>query len=111
MRISTVLLLTLSLGACAGGQSSSMRAPPAPIKLFPGDMLTGAVPVYPLNNMRVDSTLGLDGELSPRAAAMGRVDSLLHAVLTRRYPTAQWLTPTQLKEAAAKAPGMLTDPY
>lgn len=111
MRNSTILLLTLSLGACAGSQSSSLRAPPAPIKAFPGDMLTGAIPVYPLNNMRVDSTLGMDGELSPSRDAMSRVDSMLHAVLIHRYPTAQWLTPTQLKEAAAKAPGMLTDPY
>src|SRR5580765_4505804 len=110
MRNSTLLLLTLSLGACAGAQNSSMRAPPAPIKAFPGDMLTGAIPVYPLNNMRVDSTLGMDG-VSPSREAMSRVDSMIHAVLVHRYPTAKWLTPEQLKEAAAKAPGMLTDPY
>ena len=109
MRYSTVLFLAL-LAAC-GTPKPGERNPPAPINVFPGDMLSGAIPVFPLNFMRADSTIPSSDGFSVEPPARARVDSIVHAVLTRRYPTVKWMTPGDLKKAASQAPGMLPDPY
>jgi hypothetical protein len=107
MRYSTVLLL-LSLAAC-GTPKPGEHAPPAPINVFPGDILNGAIPVFPLTSLRADSTVS-DG-FSVEKASRDRVDSIVHAVLTKRYPTVKWMTPVDLQKASAQAPQMLPDPY
>jgi hypothetical protein len=102
--------LAAVLFLCACNTKAEMRAPPAPIKSFPGDLLAGAVPVFPLNNLRVDSTARWD-ELTDKRKVTGWVDSILVAVLAKRYPTVRWVPAPELQTAAAKAPGMLVDPY
>ena len=95
---------------CACNTKAEMRAPPAPIKSFPGDLMSGSVPVFPLNNLRVDSSARWD-ELTETRQFTASVDSLLVAVLSKRYPTVRWVPARELQAAAAKAPGMLVDPY
>lgn len=102
------MLAVVSLVAC--NSAGNLRAPPAPIKAFPGDMLAGSVAVFPLNNFRTDSAASW-GDLGDPKATMHRVDSILHAILTRRYPSVRWVEPVELQKAAGQAPGMLTDPY
>ncbi|MBI4501444.1 MAG: hypothetical protein HY700_09815 [Gemmatimonadetes bacterium] len=103
-------ILLLGLLATAGCTKTEMRAPPAPVAPFPGDLLTGRIAVYPLNNMSVDSTLGWNEALADRAQVRGRVDSMLVAVLNDRFSQVLWVTPAALRLAAAQAPGRLTEP-
>src|SRR5262245_33034746 len=109
MRYSTVLLLMLA--AACGAPAAGSHNPPAPINVFPGDMLSGAIPVVPVTTMRADSTVPTTDGFSVERASKDRVDSIVHAILTRRYPTVKWMTPVDLQKAASQAPGMLPDPY
>ena len=109
MRYPTVLLLAL-LAGCAGPKPGEHN-PPAPMNPFPGDMLTGAIPVFPVNVMRADSTVSTTDGFSVESSSRARVDSIMHAVLTKRFPTVHWMTPADLKKASDQAPGMLPDPY
>ena len=96
---------------CACNTKAELRAPPAPINPFPGDILTGSIPVFPLNNLRLDSATDGWAELADKRAFTGSVDSVLVAILTRRYSAVRWVPARELQVAAAKAPGMLADPY
>ena len=109
MRRPTALLLALLAGC--GSAKTGDHNPPAPVNPFPGDLLTGAIPVFPLNLMRADSTISRTEGFSVESSSRARVDSIMHAVLTKRFPTVRWLTPVDLKRASSQAPGMLSDPY
>jgi hypothetical protein len=109
MKYSTALLLAL-VAAC-GSPKPGDHNPPAPINQFPGDLMSGAIPVFPLNVMRADSTIPTNDGFSVAPTSRARVDSIIHAVLQRRYPTVKWMTPADLRKAQEQAPQMLADPY
>lgn len=104
------LLLGLVTAGC-GGRSQPAVPVPEPTAPLPTAGIAGQkVTVYPLTLMSADERLGWDSILSPHAAALQRADSIMGALLTERSPEVEWVLPEALRRAAAKAPGLLTDP-
>jgi hypothetical protein len=98
--------------ATAGCRSSQPAVPvPAPTAPLPTAGLAGQkVTVYPLTLLSADEALGWDTALTPHTAALHRADSIMGALLTERSPEVTWVLPNALRRAAARAPGLLTDP-
>ena len=104
-----VLLVALAAAACAS--RSAGNAPPAPSQPFPDRALSGhSIPIWPLNTLRADTSLGWDPALTPRRQALEKADSIIAAAMTTRRPMIKWVLPGELRRTAKKAPGMLADP-
>lgn len=100
----------LVLGTACGGKKTSDTAPegtsPLPIVGIAGR----SVSVFPMTLIAAEEALGWDELLKPRREALDRADSMIASFLTERAPEVTWILPDQLRKAARKAPGMLTDP-
>ena len=106
-----VTLLSLCLAATACATKGVTRVPPPPVIALPTEALSGStIAVFPLTTMGVDTVLGWGQFFVDRRQAFDRVDSILTSTLNRRIPQITWLPPAELRRAAAKAPGLLTDP-
>jgi hypothetical protein len=94
-------------GTAGGGQA----AEPAPALPLPTAGIAGQrVAVYPLTLMSAAETLGWQPYLAARREALDRADSIIGALLAERSPEVTWVLPAELRRAAARAPGMLTNP-
>lgn len=103
-------LLALA-GVLACGGSAPVDQELAPTAALPTAGIAGqSVAVTPLTLLAVEDTLAWRTILVPRRAVLDRADSLIGALLTERSPEVTWILPPALRRAAARAPGMLTDP-
>lgn len=101
--------LCVALASC-GGKSNEPSAP-APTAPLPTIALAGQeIAVYPLTRVLADPTLGWSDGIQPRRDALDHADSLIAAFLTERAPEVQWVLPDDLRDAARRAPGLLTNP-
>ncbi len=102
-------LLCIALTACGG--TSSTPSSPAPTAPLPTIALGGQeIAVYPLTRLLADPALGWNEGIRPRREALDHADSLIAAFLTERAPEVTWILPAQLRVAARRAPGLLTNP-
>lgn len=107
-----LLAAAVGLGACGGGPSAGEQEPvPVPALPLPTAGIAGQpVAVYPLTLVTAEEQLGWQDFLADRRAALDRADSIIAALLTERSPEAQWILPAALRRAAARSPGVLTNP-
>jgi hypothetical protein len=109
MRHPTSFLMLLLVTGCL--PASTSRVPPAPVLPIPVDLLAGsAVAVYPLNSFRIDTAMVWARELGDQRATLARIDSMILRTLTLRLTEVTWMSPADLRNAAAKGPGMLVPP-
>ncbi len=102
-------VLGLSLAGCAGSQTEEDLAPvslPLPTPVIAGRQ----VALFPLTLVATDPALGWGEAVGSRERAKQRADSVIEEFLLERAPEAEWILPQRLRNAAAQAPGMLTDP-
>jgi hypothetical protein len=112
-RILPVLAAVLVLTACGGkAPESDDQAPtPEPALPLPTAGISGQrVAVYPITLVTAEEDLGWQSFLADRRAALDRADSIMGALLAERSPEVEWVLPDDLRRAARRAPGMLTDP-
>jgi hypothetical protein len=112
-RVGTVLAAASLFLACAGrGASGGGQTPePAPALPLPTAGIAGQrVAVYPLTLVTAAEELGWHSYLAARREALDRADSIIGALLTERSPEVTWVLPADLRRAAARAPGLLTNP-
>lgn len=112
-RVGTVLAAASLFLACAGpGPSGGGQTPePAPALPLPTAGIAGQrVAVYPLTLVTAAEGLGWHPYLAARREALDRADSIIGALLTERSPEVTWVLPADLRRAAARAPGLLTNP-
>lgn len=107
-RLPLVVLVLISV-SCGGGQPDE-NVPPQVLPLPTAGISGRPVTLYPLTMIAAEDALGWSDSLRPREAALHRADSVIGLFLTERAPEVQWILPDQLRRAADRAPGMLTDP-
>lgn len=109
-RLSALLgALAVSTAGCGGSQPAvDVPAPAAPLPTagLAGDRVT----VYPVTLLAADEALGWRAALTPRREALDRADSIVGALLQERSPEVTWVLPAELRRAARRAPGVLSDP-
>jgi hypothetical protein len=108
----TTLLLTVSCAVSAGcaGKKPDENVRPVALPL-PAPAIAGRkVAVFPVTLIAADRRLGWDEAIGPRDVAKHRADSVLAEFLMERAPEVDWVLPDALRNAAARAPGVLTDP-
>jgi hypothetical protein len=108
------ILAAAALVFACGGKATSDdgQAPePEPTLPLPTAGIAGQrVGVYPVTLMTAAEELGWQEHLAARREALDRADSIIGALLTERSPEVIWVLPSELRRAAARAPGMLTNP-
>ena len=107
------LVLVGMLAACGGGGAPGNGQAPEPeaTQPLPTAGIAGQpVAVYPLTLMTAAEELGWHGYLAARREALDRADSIIGALLVERSPEVTWVLPAELRRAAARAPGLLTNP-
>ncbi len=110
-RMRWVVPVGFLLATAGCGRSQPAVTVPAPAAPLPTAPLAGQqVTVYPLTLIADDQELGWQQSLTPRGDALARADSVIEALLTERSPEVVWVPPAELRRAARRAPGMLTDP-
>lgn len=111
-RLGLVLAAAALLLACGGKRTSDGQAPePEPTLPLPTAGIAGQrVGVYPLTLLTAAEALDWQPYLTARREALDRADSIIGALLTERSPEVTWVLPSELRRAAARAPGMLTNP-
>lgn len=101
----------VALIGCGGSQQPEEPVAPQPAAPLPTAGMAGSVvSVYPLTLLATDETLGWQEYVEPRREALGRADSLIAVLLTERAPEVVWILPDELRTAARRAPGMLSNP-
>jgi hypothetical protein len=112
MRRVLLLAAAAGLGACGGSPGAADQEPvPEPTLPLPTAGIAGQpVAVYPLTLVTAEERLDWQGHLADRRAALDRADSIIAALLTERSPEVKWILPADLRRAAGRAPGMLTNP-
>ena len=105
-----IAVLALAGGAACAGSAPADQGLPPTAALPTAGMAGQSVAVMPLTLLAVEDTLSWHAILTPRRAVLDRADSLIGAQLTERSPEVTWVLPPVLRRAAARAPGMLTDP-
>jgi hypothetical protein len=106
-------LVLVGMLACGGGGApGNGQAPePEPTQPLPTAGIAGQpVAVYPLTLMTAAEELGWHPYLAARREALDRADSIIGALLVERSPEVTWVLPAALRGAAARAPGLLTNP-
>lgn len=99
--------------ACGGKPTSDDRQAPEPEPTLPlptAGIAGQRVGVYPVTLMTAAEELGWQEHLAARREALDRADSIIGALLTERSPEVTWVLPSELRRAAARAPGMLANP-
>ena len=112
-RIVLVLAATALLLACGGKRTSDDTQAPAPEPTLPlptAGIAGQRVAVYPFTLVTAAEDLGWQTHLAARREALDRADSIIGALLTERSPEVTWVLPGDLRRAAVRAPGMLTNP-
>lgn len=106
------LVLLVGVGAGCGATSSQAPVPTAkPTVPLAVNALGGIrIPVFPINNIVLQPGSGWDSLLTPRRAAMRKVDSILLAGVQQYGPDVLWVNQDAVRRAAEQAPGMLTNP-
>jgi hypothetical protein len=102
----------LALGACSTASVPPVEAQrdPEPAPALAVAPLAGQrVPVLPFTLITVDTAIE-DQLPADRVARMGWADSVLADVLLSRGPEVSWVLPPELRAAARRAPGTVTDP-
>ncbi len=95
--------------ACAGKKPEE-HARPVALPL-PAPAIAGRkVAVFPVTLVAADRQLGWNEAVGTRDEAKQRADSVLAEFLLERAPEVDWILPAALRSAAARAPGVLTDP-
>lgn len=105
-----LLGILLGVTACAArGGDSAARLPSQPLPVI---TLAGQkVAVFPATLLVAAPSLGWgDAELGSREERLRHADSILAATLMERAPEIDWILPGVLRQAAARAGGMLGDP-
>jgi hypothetical protein len=105
----TLATLTVAVVACGGSQPEE---PVEPVSLpLPTAVVAGRkIALYPVTLVATDASLGWNELLGSREQARASADSVIEEYLLERVPEAEWVFPDQLRAAAARAPGMLSDP-
>lgn len=111
-RAPIVFLLTLlGLAAPAAGQTLDPKLVNQPINVLG---LSGqTVPVFPLTVLVIDTRVADNETLAPwrdTRAGLDRADSLLATYLQAAAPEVIWLFPPDLRRAARRGGGMVTEP-
>jgi hypothetical protein len=107
--LAIALVLGGSSAACGGGRPDE-TVPPHPLPIPTAGIAGRPVTLYPLTMIAAEPALAWDDSLRPREAALHRADSVIGTFLTERAPEVEWILPGALRDAARRAPGMLTDP-
>jgi hypothetical protein len=103
--------MTLAGLACARSGGADGAPTPEPVLPLPTAGIAGQpVTVYPVTLIVAADELGWAEQLGPRRAALDRADSIIGALLVERSPEVTWVLPAQLRHAASRAPGLLTNP-
>jgi hypothetical protein len=106
-----LLVAAAGLAACSRGGGGDQEPVPKPTLPLPTAGIAGQpVAVYPLTLITAEERLGWQGQLADRHATLARADSIIGALLVERSPEVRWVLPAELRRAAARAPGMLTNP-
>ena len=93
--------------ACARSGGADGAPTPEPVLPLPTAGIAGQpVTVYPMTLIVAADDLGWGEQLGPRRAALDRADS----IIVERSPEVTWVLPAQLRHAASRAPGLLTNP-
>lgn len=102
-------VLAAAVLACGGSQPDE---PVEPVSLpLPTAVVAGRkIALYPVTLIATEQALGWNELLGSREESRARADSVLEEYLLERVPEAEWVLPDQLRAAAARAPGMLSDP-
>lgn len=108
----TTLLLAVSCAVTAGCAGKKPEENVRPVTLpLPTPAIAGReVALFPVTLVASDPRLGWDEAIGPRDVAKHRADSVLAEFLMERAPEIDWVLPDALRNAAAQAPGVLTDP-
>jgi hypothetical protein len=97
--------------ACAGSGNKNQAPEPEPVLPLPTAGIAGQpVTVYPVTLIAAAEELGWTAQIGARRAALDRADSIIGALLVERSPEVTWVLPAQLRRAATRAPGLLTNP-
>lgn len=104
------LLIPMLLAGCGGSPQPASDVPPQAAPLPTAGMAGQRVTVYPLTLVATDRALGWTELVGPRADALRRADSLIAVFVEERAPEVVWVLPDELRRAARRAPGMLTEP-
>lgn len=110
IRASFALVLAALLGsACATAPATAQDQPEPAQGLALAPMAGQRVPVLPITLLVADAPAD---EFLPadRVARLHWADSLVAAVLLERGPEVTWVFPEELRRAARRAPGTVTDP-
>ena len=106
-----LLVAAAGLAACSRGGGGDQEPVPKPTLPLPTAGIAGQpVAVYPLTLITAEERLGWQDQLADRHATLARADSIIGALLVERSPEVRWVLPAELRRAAARAPGMLTNP-
>ena len=99
-----------ALAAC-GSKPGSQSPAPAPTLPLPTAGLAGQpVSILPLTLVAAEDSLRWNAVLGDRAATLARSDSVIESLLKARSPEIPWVAPEEVRRAARRAPGVVTDP-
>jgi hypothetical protein len=99
-----------ALLSCGGGAKSETPVP-APTLPLPTTGIAGQpVGILPLTLIAAEDTLHWMAQLGDRRAALARSDSIIGALLEARAPEVPWVLPEQMRRAAHRAAGVVSDP-
>lgn len=108
--MSTIALVLVILAGCGGKSQPASDVPPLAAPLPTAGLAAQEVTVYPLTLVATDRELEWTEQVGVRTDALAKADSLIGAFLTERAPEVIWVLPAELRRAASRAPGMLTEP-
>lgn len=110
-RMAYVMGAVAAVGVAGCGGARSTETGLGPIAPLPTAGLAGQrVAVFPVTLLVSADSLPWTDAVGPRRAALDRADSMLVESLQERAPEVTWVPPEQLRQAARRAVGMLTDP-
>ncbi|MDH5643393.1 MAG: hypothetical protein OEY63_04250 [Gemmatimonadota bacterium] len=107
--VGRIVVLLVFLGC--GGSSEADQAPePVSLPLPVGAMVGNPVTVYPITMVLADESLGWDPFFESRDSVLFLTEAAIERFLTERVPEVDWIYPERMRQAYARAPGMLSDP-
>jgi hypothetical protein len=112
-RLAWMVVATTVVLACGGKPSVADDQVPEPEPTLPlptAGIAGQPVAVYPVTLLTAAEDLEWQPYLAARREALDRADSIIGALLTERSPEVTWVLPADLRRAAARAPGLLTNP-
>ncbi|MDH4044306.1 MAG: hypothetical protein OEY20_08210 [Gemmatimonadota bacterium] len=105
-----VAALVLGCGGKSSGADDQAPEPEPTLELPTAGIAGEPVAVYPVTLVTAAEELDWQPYLAIRREALDRADSIIGALLTERSPEVTWILPADLRRAAARAPGLLTNP-